>query len=336
MPKKRGNNEGSIRQRNDGTWEGRYVSGYGADGKTQRRSVFANTQEELQKKLRKALTQLDRGEYVEPSKMTVGQWLDTWFTVYGRPRWRDSTAAIHHDNIRLHLRPAMGRHLLQKLRPDHVQAFVNRQAKQDYTPASIRKQIEPLKQALKQAVKDQLIMRSPAEAVSLPSPNQKEIEVLTIDEQKLLAPHIPDTVYGRAIRFILGTGLRASELCGLRWQDINGDIFTIRQGVQFVRNIEAKEGDSKHKLSIAPPKTKAGRRTIPITPAMRAVLETQRRAQKEDRMRAGSAWQGATVGQGESYIFATEVGTPMDRTNLGRALRARLSEAGLKIVAFMP
>ena len=250
--------------------------------------------------------------------------------VYGRPRWRESTAAIHHDNIRLHLKPALGRHLIQKLRPEHVQAFINKQAKEDYTPASIRKQIEPLKQALKQAVKNQLIMRSPAEAVSLPSPNQKEIEVLTIDEQKLLAPHIPNTTYGRAIRFILGTGLRASELCGLRWQDLNGDIFTIRQGAQFVKNIEAKEGDSKHKLSVAPPKTKAGRRTIPITPSMRTVLEAQKRAQKEDRMRAGSAWLGATAGQGKCFVFATELGTPMDRTNLGRALRACLSVAGLR------
>lgn len=112
MPKKRPNNDGSIRQRKDGTWEARYtVAG-------EQKSVYGATQDDVKKKLRKTLSQLDKGEYVEPSKMTVSGWLDAWYQAYGRPKWRDSTAAIHADNIRLHLKPVLGKHLLQKLRTD--------------------------------------------------------------------------------------------------------------------------------------------------------------------------------------------------------------------------
>ena len=86
MAKKRGNNDGSIRQRSNGSWEARYVAGYLPDGKPDRKSVYAPTQEEVQKKLREVLGQLDRGEYIVPSKITVGQHLDRWYEVYGKPR----------------------------------------------------------------------------------------------------------------------------------------------------------------------------------------------------------------------------------------------------------
>ena len=57
------------------------------------------------------------------------------------------------------------------------------------------------------------------------------MKVLNIEEQKIHLEHLPDNIYWRNLRFILGTGLRASELCGLRWQDIEGSYFIVRQGV---------------------------------------------------------------------------------------------------------
>lgn len=47
MAKKRGNNDGSVRQRKDGTWEARFVVGRKANGKLDRRSVYASTQKEV-------------------------------------------------------------------------------------------------------------------------------------------------------------------------------------------------------------------------------------------------------------------------------------------------
>lgn len=320
MPKKRGNNEGTIRQRKDGTWEARFVAGYSPQGKIIRKSIYADTREKVQKKMREYLRQLDRGEFVEPSKMTYAEWLDTWFAVYGKPKWRDSTAAIHHDNIRLHVKSLLGKHLLQKLRAEHIQAFINTQKGKGYSSNSIRKQLEPIKSSLKQAYENQLIIRNPATSISLPPIEEKEIQFLTVEEQKQLVDALPDNTHGLALRFILGTGLRASELCGLRWCDIGEHDFTIRQGVQVV----------KGQLSIANPKTKAGKRTIPLTASTKGILDEQRHRQILQRMAVGTVWQGDTPGSGETYVFASEVGTPADRVNLARTLRISLQRAGLK------
>jgi integrase len=159
---------------------------------------------------------------------------------------------------------------------------------------------------------------------------EKEIEFLTVDEQQKLLPVLPATTNGRALRFILGTGLRASELCGLRWMDIAGEQFTVKQAAQRVMDLDAGEDGNKYKLSIAPPKTKAGRRSVPLVPSMKALLDEQAKAQRLERLEAGGAWIGGTPGQGETFVFASATGTALDRCNLGRFLRASLDAAGLK------
>ena len=94
--------------------------------------------------------------------------------------------------------------------------------------------------------------------------------------------------------------------------------------------LEGTKGKLRKKVYVAPPKTKAGKREIPLTDAMQKLLEYQKKLQKEIRLKAGSAWLGGAPGDGATYIFATEIGTPMDRTNLGRALRTYLKQCKLK------
>lgn len=171
--KRRANNEGSIRLRKDGRWEAIYTAGYDAQGKQIRKYVYGQTREAANEKLQAALQRVRRGEYVEPSSITVAQWLDTWFEVYARPRWRDSTAAEHYRTIENALKPQLGKHKLQKLRHEHVQAFVNGQAEAGKAPATIRKQLEPLKGALKQALFNNLITKTPPSTLPCPMPPLK-------------------------------------------------------------------------------------------------------------------------------------------------------------------
>lgn len=327
---KRGNNDGTIRQRKDGLWEARITVGNSPDGKQKRKSIYGKTQGEVQSKMRELLTKVERGEYTETGKITVGSWLDTWCETYGAPHWREKTLEVNRDNIRLHLKPALGKIQLSKLRPDQVQAYINAEIKCGAAYGSIKRRIAPLKSALAQAVQNKMLYFNPAQNVQLPAAQQKEIDFLTVDEQRQLIPYLPDNTAGRALRFILSTGLRASELCGLRWSDIDESSFTIRQSAQYVRDTSAKEGQPKQRLSLAAPKTKAGKRTIPLTDAAKNLLESQRAAQRQQRLQVGVAWQGGPAGSGDTPVFASEVGTYYDRSNLDRTLRDCLKRAGLK------
>jgi Site-specific recombinase XerD len=306
MAGKRGNNEGSVYQRKDERWVGAYT----AAGK--RRYIYASTQEEAIKKLRATLTSLDKGEFVEPSTMTVAQWLQIWFNEYAKPRMRESTLAAHDGVIRGHLIPVLGKHKLQALRPEHIQAFINHQ--KHLAPATVIRQMGILKSALKQARENQLINRNPAEFAKLPKQEQKEIDALTVEEQVTLLKMLPESTHGRALRFALGTGLRASELCGLRWRDVEAERIQIRQTCVLVNG----------RPVYGSPKTKAGRRAIPLNTKLTAILEQQKQAQRLERIKAGSAWVN------EGFVFATPIGTSLDRHNLARTYRGILSKAGLK------
>ena len=116
---------GSIRQRSDGTWEARFVTGHDpGTGKAIRKSVYAKTQKEVRQKLAQAIAAVDNKAYREPCKMTLGEWLDTWADTYlegVKPR----TVKIYRDDIRLHIKPYLAAVKLGELDTHTVQKFFN-------------------------------------------------------------------------------------------------------------------------------------------------------------------------------------------------------------------
>ncbi len=325
MSKKRGNNDGSVRQRKDGTWEARFIVGRKADGKLDRRIVYASTQKEVLSKMKQAQADILKDEYIAPSAITVEQWLDSWYRTYLKTNVRPSTASTTYRAIRNHLKPALGKYKLQQLRTEHIQAFIIDQQKNGLRASTIKRNVAPLKTALKQAVQNRLIVRNPADYIKLPKQEQSEIQFLTRDEQKALLELLPNTTNGRAIRFILGTGLRVGELCALRWSDINSDYFTVSQTASIYHDDEA----GKTVIDFNAPKTKAGKRSIPLLPSMKTLLSEQRHSQLKRRLKAGSAWTGCRTDQNDNYVFASMVGTALDRDNKGRFLHTYLKKVGL-------
>ena len=75
---KRANGEGSIINRSDGRWEGRYSLGYDPEtGKQIRKSIYGKTQKEVHEKLVQIMSEISRNEYIEPSRMKLKDWLET-------------------------------------------------------------------------------------------------------------------------------------------------------------------------------------------------------------------------------------------------------------------
>lgn len=317
MAKRRGNNEGSIYQREDGRW----TAAYYVQGK--RKYVYAPTRDEVAKKLRDIQSKIDRGEFAEPSAVTVDMWLKTWLHEYALQSVRPSTYSAYEGIVSIHLLQTLGQHKLQGLRSEHIQSWVNQQTKDGYAPASVKRFFNVLRVALGQAVANQLIFHNPADAVTLPKQEAKTIECLSAEEVTALLAVLPNSTNGRALRFILGTGLRVAELCGLRWCDVGEESITVNQITYIIK----RNGTSERITN--PPKTKAGVRFIPTNSKLRTLLDEQRQAQRVDRLHAGSAWQGSEPCKGQQYVFATASGEPSDRNNIARSLRIYLKKAGL-------
>lgn len=320
--RKRGNNEGSIRKRRDGRWEAQYSVKRQTDGKTVRRSLYGKSRLEVQEKLQEVLVSIHQDEYIEPSRITVGQWLYQWLRVYCLSLKKNSTCTGYEDEIKLHIVPYLGSIRLQDLKPQQVQLAINALVQQGKAPATVRKAHAILHAALGRAVIDQMIKHNPSEYTVLPKMERRDIRYLTQTEQKRFIQHLPDCSVGRALHFILGTGIRAGELSSLRWSDVQDDRFTVRQTVR--RNRDFAEGAStRTHLEFGTPKSNAGHRTIPLTTKMQELIQEHRRLQAATRLATGEEWND------HDLVFCTEIGTPYELRNLNRVLHRTLKKANL-------
>ena len=111
------NNTGSIRQRPNGLWEARVVTGIDPiTGKQIRKSVYGSKEKEVRRKITEIQNALDSGTYQEPSKMTVKEWLDEWLTTFCMNKLKPYTIASYRMIIDTHIGPAIGSMKLQAVR----------------------------------------------------------------------------------------------------------------------------------------------------------------------------------------------------------------------------
>jgi integrase len=110
----------------------------------------------------------------------------------------------------------------------------------------------------------------------------------------------------------LHTGLRRSELLGLKWTDVDLDTGTL--SVQ--RSLE-RDG------TFNPPKRDKSRRTVKLTGQAVEALKSHRAHQNEERLRLGSLWED------HDLVFPNRVGKPMNADNLyHREFKPLLKKAG--------
>jgi hypothetical protein len=136
--KKRGNHEGSIMRRKDGRWMASITIGRDPKtGKLKRTYFYGKTRQSAADQLAKALSDLSRGSFITPHKLSVGQWLDTWLKDYARPKVRPLTFDSYEVLIRCHLAPALGHIQLKDLRADQVQHLYNKKRETGLSPGTV-------------------------------------------------------------------------------------------------------------------------------------------------------------------------------------------------------
>lgn len=321
MARKRQNGEGSIGQRKDGSWMWVYTTGVKPDGKPDRHWVYGRTAAEVREKKDKILAQRQEGTFVEPSRATVAQWMETWLSTYvNRPDARLTTVDEYERAYIHRIKPYLGGNKLQKLRGDQVQKWVN-QLSTIYAPATVRGAHKVLKVALKQAIKNQLIAFNPAQDVILPKQDghiKNPAAPLSEEDQDKLLAALLDNTCGHALAFMVFTGLRVGECCALTWDCVDDDSIRVRQTVQRVRNREG--GDARTAVILSEPKTDAGRRTIPLTPSAKAIIDKQRTQAEAFAVAFGTA---------PLYVFATSKGNAVAQSSLTNALRDACQRAGI-------
>jgi len=288
---------GHIRERSPGSWELRYSLGTDpATGKRRMATVTVKgNRRAAEKELRRLLRTLDDGSHVDPTRMTVRQWLVAWLDavraeVSPKSHERYSEIAQHF------LMPALGNLLLTKLAPSHIQSAYSalaaggrRDGKNGGLSPQTRRHIHRiLNSALARAVEQQVLARNPADAFKkrLPKVERREMTTLSPDQSARLLAAIKHTRVYWPVLLALSTGMRRGEVFALRWKNVDLE----RGSLRVMESLEQTKAGIRFKS----PKTD---KTRAVTLPAFAVDELRRlkRQQAEELLMLGIRQSGETL-----------------------------------------
>lgn len=176
--------------------------------------------------------------------------------------------------------------------------------------------------ALEHAVDSGLISRNPARRLpkaSRPSPRRVEMKTWTADQLRAFFAATEGDRFRSCYVVAATTGVRRSELLGLRWADVDLEtgVMAIRRGL-VAAGYEVHEGEPK-----------SGRaRTVALDAETVAELKRHRARQLQERMKWGEAWTDAGL------VFTREDGTAIHPQSLSGAFERAVKRSGLPVIRF--
>jgi len=259
---------------------------------------------------------------------TVGELLDVylaWRETSGKPL-SPATLNDYRTIVETKLKPALGKLRLPQLDPVTLDRFygqLRRRGRNDAAALSasrVRQVHAVLSGALGLAARYGWIGFNPARLARPPAAQGEKRPVPTPAEVRevLAAAEQEDATFGLFLRLCATTGLRAGEVCALRWCDLDleaGEL-SVSGNVVHVSGLErgyVRKG----------PKSEHGKRLIALDPQTVKLLRTH----QERRRSRVRAWNG-TLAE-DAYLFSVDVAGrhPVRRDTMGKRfgkLAARL------------
>jgi integrase len=327
---------GCIKQRYKGSWSIILDLGYEPDpvtGKPRRRQkwvTFRGTRKKAEAKLTELLGAVDKGEFVEPSKMTLGKWLTEWLEASVKPRVRPSTYVRYKGIIENDISKATIASMpLQRIRPTHLEAYYAAARERKLSASTVTLHHAILHRALRKAVKDRLLTINVAGDLDGKPRRERTQEdarqhAWTATEARAFlvtakaAGAQPAAFYALA----LDSGARKGELCGLRWSDLDLEAGKMRIVQQLT-----KPGPEP---TFGPPKT--GRsRSVSISTEAVELLKAHKKHQAEVKMANRATYKdfGLVFAKewGDVRTHVDVIGHPLQANNLGQREYAKLIRA---------
>jgi integrase len=247
------------------------------------------TKKQAEAALSTALSELGKGSYVEPSGMTVSDFLCRWLEDYAQHNCAAKTGERYAEIVRNQVLPAIGHMKLRELKPAHIQELYShakragrKDGKGGLSGRTVHHVHRVLTNAFNAGVKWQLLANNPVKAATPPRPETKEMVALSQQQSLLLLDVLENSPLRLPVFLALTTGMRRGELLGLKWSDIDWDraIVTVRRSLK----------ESRCGLELQRPKTARSARTIALPPIALEVLRSHKAVQAESRMRLGKTY----------------------------------------------
>ena len=314
--------KGHIRQRGKRSFELKFDAG--RDPATGERKIqyasFKGTKREAQTKLAALITSVGAGSYVEPSKVTVADFVRARVI-----QWEAAgdisarTAQRYRQLVENQIAPHIGAKVLQRLTRLDMEGWHNSLHQGGLAARTIGHAHRVLSKALSDAESDGLVVKNVCKLRKAPKVADKEM-VIVQD-----VPGLVDKLQGSRLRIpalvALFTGARLGEVLALRWSrvDLDGKVIRVREALE----------PTKAGIRFKTPKSKAGRRDITLPNILVDALREHRKAALELRMQLGAGRL-----PDDALLFANLEGEPLQPSNVSSDWGDLAGRLGMPEVTF--
>lgn len=336
------------KHRCDGLWIARVELDDGELGKRRVKEVARKDHAEAVKALRELRRQVDLHGTIATGALTLETWLRHWHAEVVSVNEAPSTVQSYRSIIETQLIPTIGKRRLDRLTPEHVRQMhkaLRARVTRRGTPlaeSSVLKAHNVLSSALGQALADGKVMRNVARIADKPSLPDVDKATLTVDQVQHLLRSSSDHPQLARFATALFTGERQGEVIGLEVNrlDLDAGVADVSWQLQRIRfrhgcgdTCGKKTAGScpQRELDIRPglrgavrqldgglcltrPKSKKGKRLVPLHPFLVEILRTHLRTAAPNP---------------HGLVFARPDGRPLDPRDDLRQWREALETAGL-------
>lgn len=307
-----------IYQQANGTYCARFVDRFG-----KRKAKRSKKLQEVRQWLADATYINEHSDIEHATNMLVDAWFEYWIDVK-KKTVRPNTVRNYTERYNKNIQKIIGEKVLTEVKPIHCQKIFTNMADEGYRTSTIYQVRVTLFNMLEFAKENDVILSNPCKKSvksDMGKPSQKK-EALTIDIQKKFLEYATGRSYENQYRFILQTGLRTGELVGLKWEDVNFEMKTVK----IQRSMEYRH--SVGEWRIGEPKSKSGYRTIPLTDESIRILIAQK--EKNGRIKViQKEW--------SDFIFLSRKGEPVKNSAYDTALfkiceKARINKFSMHVL----
>jgi len=265
-----------------------------------------HTKKDAQKVLTEKMAEIDQGTYVELPKLTFKEFAELWLKSYAETSLKPSTLELYKIIVGKHLIPQWGDYRIKEIKTAQIQIYVSERLKK-VSPKTVKNEVAVIKEMFKHAHRWGYVKTNQAEHVQRPKVDKREIDILEPPEIEKLLHHSTEA-YRMAFRTAVMTGMRAGELWGLQWGDVDWN-----SGQIYVRR-------SLWNGAFQTPKTKTSIRKIDIPSSLAFELKK---------------WKLACPISKQELVFPNTDGEPTNHNTLIKShFSPALRRAGLRKVSF--
>lgn len=318
--------KGHLKERSPGHWGIIIDVPDPGTGKRRRKwHSFKGTKRQAQIECARLISAIQTGDYLEPSKTTLAQFLDRWLE-HMKAQVSPKSHARYCELARKNIVPLLGNIIMTKLRAEAIDAAYTkalasgrRDGRGGLSPQTIIHMHRVLKKALSQAVKWELLIRNPVDAASPPKANRGKMNTYDLDQTaELIEGMRPTRMLVPTLLAVL-CGMRRGEIAALRWENV--DLNTRQLAV--LESAEQIGSKVRYKM----PKSGKGR-TLELSASLVEELRAHRLRQAEELLRVG------IILSDDTFVVAQADGTPLQPDTLTQDWFRKVAGTSLPRIRF--